>query len=58
MSVANCIVGACPALFESNRRTYVVVGKRISSKEAKSALTGKVGKGEVAVEIPARLLGK
>ena len=53
-----CLVGACPALFKTNRKTYVVVGGRLSAKEAKSVLAGKVAKHEVAVEIPLDILKK
>ncbi len=58
VSESVCIVGACPALFKTNRKTYVVVGGRLSAKEAKSVLAGKVGKDETVVEVPARILKK
>ncbi len=55
---AACVVGACPALFKSNRKTYVVVGSRLSVKEAKAVLAGKVAKHETVVEIPLDILKK
>ena len=55
---AACGLMGCPALFKSNRKTYVVVGSRLSAKEAKAVLAGKVAKHETAVEIPLDILKK
>jgi len=46
----------CPALAETDRGSYVVVGKVVTDPEALSALG--IGSGEQAVEIPAALLGR
>lgn len=44
----------CPALAETDRDTYLVVGRTVTDPEALSALG--IGPGEQAVEVPASLL--
>lgn len=46
-----CGVGPCPALFETDRGTYVIVGTRLSSKQTDDLMPGKVAPHEEAVEI-------
>ena len=59
VSATACFGGlGCPALFKSNRKTYVVVGSRLSVKEARAVLAGKVAKHETVVEIPLDILKK
>jgi len=51
-----CVIANCPAIFETDRDTYVVIGKQLSSKDALNLLKGRVGPGETAVEFPKELL--
>lgn len=53
-----CAIGACPAVFESDRDTYVVVGKILPHSETSVLIPGRVGEDEIAVEVPKRILGK
>lgn len=53
---ATCLVGACPALFETDRGTLLVVGRRLSEQEVLEQLAGRVGQNEWVVEIPQDLL--
>jgi hypothetical protein len=46
---------SCPAIFKSNLGTYVIIGKTINPNND-SALKGRVGSGETAVEIAFDLL--
>jgi hypothetical protein len=46
----------CPALAVTDRGSYVVVGKVVTDPEALGALA--IGDGEIAVEVPASLLGE
>lgn len=48
--VLRCGVGACPAIFETDRGTLIVIGKRI--KVDGGLLEDKVSRDEAAVEIP------
>lgn len=47
---------ACPAIFETNRNTYVIIGKRLNAK--KLEISERVAKDEVLVEIPKKLINK
>lgn len=49
-----CGIGVCPAIYETNRDTYVLIGKQVDPRDAD--LEGKVGDDELLVEIPRALL--
>jgi len=49
----SCAIGACPAVFETEEGTYLIVG-RLLPKGAVSP--DRIGPDEVAIEIPAELL--
>lgn len=51
-----CVISACPAIFETDCDTYVVIGTRLSKKQVSELLKDRVGAGEVAVEFPKVLL--
>jgi hypothetical protein len=46
----------CPSLSRTDRHSYVVVGQVVTDPEALEQLAGRVGPGEVAVEVPESLL--
>lgn len=52
----HCGIAACPAIFETERKTYIIIGAVIDSETAESLLPGRVGKDEVAIEVPRNLL--
>ena len=49
-----CVLAACPAIFKTNKGSYVLIGKKINAKEL--GVAKRVGKGEILVEIPVELL--
>ena len=49
----SCAIAACPALFRTDRGTYVVIGTVLGDDVVPE---GRVGPGEIAVELPAELL--
>lgn len=51
-----CGIGACPAIFETDRDTYIVIGKQLSSEMIKQLLEEKVGTDETAIELPKGIL--
>lgn len=52
-----CIVGACPTIVESDNGSYIIVGELINEADLTDlGLLKKVGKNEVAIEIPKSLL--
>jgi len=46
-----CGVGPCPAVFETDQGTYVIVGTRLTRKQLDEQLPGKVAPHEEAIEI-------
>ena len=46
-----CVLGACPAVYESDSGTIVLIGRRLDALAVAELLPGKVGSDEVAVEI-------
>ena len=46
-----CGVGPCPAIFATDRGTYVIVGKRLTQEQIRELLPDKVAPHEDAVEI-------
>lgn len=51
-----CALGVCPAIFETNNDTFILVGRKIDSGEGIDPVNKKVGEGEIAIEIPKKLL--
>ena len=51
-----CTIGACPAIYETQKGSFIIVGKRLSNKHIE--LEGRVGQDEDAVEIPMSLLSE
>lgn len=50
-----CIVGGCPAVFETQRGTFVLIGRCLSEEE-RAGIQGRIGEGEMAIEVPRELL--
>lgn len=53
----SCIIGGCPAVFETDRNTYIVIGKQLTDAQVLSLLKGRIGEDEAAIEFPQHLLG-
>ena len=49
-----CEAGGCPAVFETDRGTCLIIGSRVDSAE--SLLSGRIGQDEVVIEVPAELV--
>ena len=50
----SCTCGACPAVFETDRGTYLVIGKKVDSPD--DCLSGKIGLDETIIEVPSDLI--
>lgn len=53
---ARCVAGPCPAVFKTNDKTLIVIGSVIAVNTLPKNILKKIGKGEIAVEIPANIL--
>lgn len=49
-----CLPGGCPAVFETDRDTYLIIGRRLDQPEV--SLADKIGPDETVIEVPADLL--
>ncbi len=52
----DCILASCPAIFKTNKESYVLIGKKIEAEEI--GISKRVGKDEIAIEIPKNLIDK
>jgi len=48
-----CLIGSCPSVHQTSE-DYLIVGTQVDPAEA--GLVGKVGKGEVLVRVPRKLI--
>ena len=55
-ALRRCIGLGCPAIFEGNNDTYVIVGKILDLNSMTPQLKKQVSPGETAIEIPKNLL--
>lgn len=53
-----CIAAACPSIFKTDKGTYIVVGKKLTKEELTEEIQGKVGEGEIAIEVPQELFSE
>lgn len=53
---ARCGVGPCPSVFETDRGTFLVVGQIPATNKLPRNVLKKLGKGEIAVEVPREVL--
>lgn len=51
-------LGWCPAVFETDHNTYIVIGTQLTSDQIEKFLKGRIGSGEIAVEFPKKLLSQ
>lgn len=51
----NCAIVGCPAIYKAENDSYVVIGKLVSKSVTKE-LKGAISSGEIAIEIPKKLL--
>lgn len=51
-----CIVGACPAVFKTDRKTLLIVGRVVSESEKRALPEIGVGKDEILIEVPRGLV--
>lgn len=51
-----CLACACPSVFETNKGTYIIIGKKLKMEEITQEVKNKIGEGEIAVEIPKGLI--
>lgn len=53
-----CVIGSCPAIHETDRGTFVIIGRRLDAASVAELLPGKVAAHEEAIEISRKLLSE
>ena len=51
-----CGIKVCPAIFETNKKSYAVIGKVLNAKAL--GIDKRIGKDEVLIEVPKKLIDK
>jgi hypothetical protein len=51
-----CVGIGCPAIFDRDQKTYVIVGKVLRGRDLPAEFEKRIGAGEIAIEIPKELL--
>lgn len=54
----NCIGLGCPSVFKNNDKTLIVIGSVVAVNTLPKNILKKIGKGEIAIEIPTNILPK
>lgn len=49
-----CVVGPCPAIFETNNGSYAIIGKVLDAR--KLGVDKRIGKNEVLIEVPKKIV--
>ena len=49
-----CLYETCPAIFETNKKTYAVIGKVLNANRL--GISKRIGKDEVLIEVPKKLI--
>ena len=52
----SCIAAACPSIFETDRETFIFVGKKLKGKDISENIKHKIGNDETVIEVPKKLI--
>ena len=55
-AVSRCVAYTCPSVFETNRGTYIIIGKKLNQKEISQEIKNKIGVDEIGIEVPKELI--
>ncbi len=51
-----CGAAVCPAIFESDRDTFVLIGRKLKPEDLDGDFVDRIGADEIAIEVPRELL--
>lgn len=51
-----CGLAACPSVFETDKDTFLIVGKKLDKLNIPDEVRNKIGKDEFVVEVPKNLI--
>lgn len=53
-----CGIGPCPAVFLTNRNTFILIGKKIKNSSTPKSVKKKIASDETTIEVPKKLITK
>lgn len=51
-----CVIGTCPALFETDEGTFLIIGKKLNKENIPAEVKRKIGSDEMVIEVPKNLI--
>ena len=51
-----CGVGACTSVFETEKETFLIIGKKLDSGDIPNEVRKKIGNDEMIIEVPKELI--
>ena len=51
-----CIAAACPSVFETEKRTFLIIGKKLNKDNIPDEVKRKIGSDEMVIEVPKNLI--
>ena len=51
-----CAIGACPSVFETEKETFLIIGKKLDNDKVPDEVKKKIGKDEMVIEVPKNLI--
>ena len=52
----SCLFGGCPAIFETNNNSYIIIGKKVNGKSL--GISKRISKDEILIEVQKSLIDK
>lgn len=51
-----CAIGACPSVFETEKGTFLIIGKKLDKENIPDEVRKKIGNNEMVIEVPKNLI--
>jgi len=51
-----CGLAACPSVFETEKETFLIIGKKLDSGDIPNEVRKKIGNDEMVIEVPKELI--
>ena len=52
----HCIAAACPSVFETEKGTFLIIGKELDNENIPDEVRKKIGNNEMVIEVPKNLI--
>ncbi len=51
-----CVLGSCPSVFETDKGTFLIIGKKLDNEKIPDEVKKKIGSNEMVIEVPKNLI--